>query len=31
MKTIDKDININNLYLTSLPDWMSEIYSKWGF
>jgi hypothetical protein len=25
MKTIDKDIDIRNLYLTSLPDWMGEI------
>ena len=25
MKTIDKNINIYRLYLTSLPDWMGEI------
>ena len=25
MKTIDKNIDISNLYLTSLPDWMGEI------
>jgi hypothetical protein len=25
MKTIDKNINIYRLYLTSLPEWMGEI------
>jgi hypothetical protein len=25
MKTIDKNIDINNLYLISLPEWMGEI------
>jgi hypothetical protein len=31
MKTIDKDIDIRNLYLTSLPEWMGGIDEVNGY